>query len=438
MTYKEAINFINQSNVFGSILGLESIIELLNKLDNPQDKLKVIHIAGTNGKGSTAAFISGILSKAGYRVGRYISPAVFDYKEIIQIEDCNKSEYITEEGIAQSIKIIKAKSEELFDQGYRHPTTFEIETAMAFMYFLDQKVDFVILEVGLGGRLDATNVIKKPLCSVFTSISLDHMNYLGETLEEIVKEKSGIIKENSTVIAIEQNLITLEVIENYCNKKQSKYILADYNDENIVDTDYIINKTSFGLKSNEGIEKYQIKLLGKHQIKNAVLAIKVIKYLVTIDYNITENDIKEGISGVNWPGRFEIISEKPYFIIDGAHNPEAALMLKESVELYFKDKKIILILGVLADKDYIGILSNLSQVSNKIITVTPNNPRALKASELAIEASEHCQNVIIADSAINAVEDAYDGVNDNDVIIACGTLTFLKEIKEIIKITRTD
>lgn len=433
MTYKEAISYINQSNVFGSILGLESIVELLNKLDNPQDKLKVIHIAGTNGKGSTAAFISGVLSQAGYRVGRYISPAVFDYNEIIQIEDRNKSEYITEDGIAKSINIIKAKCEELFNQGYRHPTTFEIETAMAFMYFLDQKVDFVILEAGLGGRLDATNVVEKPLCSVFTSISLDHMDYLGETLEEIVIEKSAIIRDNSTAIVIEQNPIILEMIENDCNKKQSKYILAECNDENILDINYILKQTSFSLKTNEGIEEYGIKLLGKHQIKNVVLAIKVIKYLISIGHTITDNDIKEGISGVSWPGRFEIISEQPYFVIDGAHNPEAALMLKESVELYFKDKNIVLILGVLADKDYIGILSSLSQISNKIITVTPKSPRALKASELAIEASKHCQNVLIADSIINALEDAYNGINDNDLIIACGTLTFLKEIKQIIK-----
>lgn len=429
MTYQEARDFISASNQYGSKLGLDAITELLKRLGNPQDKLKVIHVGGTNGKGSTSSFIATILSCQGYRVGRYHSPAVFDYLEIVQINSKSQTpewvgKPITELGVSNTIAIIAPICQEMMRNGFPHPTSFEIETAMALLYLSWEQVDFAVIEVGLGGRLDATNVFSKPLCNVITSISMDHMQYLGDTVKEISYEKAGIIKKGAIVITSNTNHEVLEVLKRTCEKVGNTMILSDL--KNVSEISYSFQQTSFSYQS----QNFAISLLGEYQITNAILAIDTVNQLRQIGFEIEDRAIKEGLLHTVWGGRFEILSTKPYFIIDGAHNEEAALRLGTSIMQYFSNQKIIMILGVLADKDYTKILELTADLAEVILTVTPDNDRALASSQLAIEAKRFTKGTVIdGQTPQTAVKMAYDIASEQDVIIAFGSLSYLHNIR---------
>ncbi|MHB8130596.1 MAG: bifunctional folylpolyglutamate synthase/dihydrofolate synthase [Mobilitalea sp.] len=444
MTYEEAREFIDQSNQYGSILGLVAIKELLNSLGNPQDRLKVIHVAGTNGKGSTTAFISSILSSEGYLVGRYISPAVFTYRERIQISrrDDNRIEsdskedydafaittdYITKQGVCDTIAVIQPICEGMVRDGFAHPTCFEIETVMAILYFSWEQVDFAVIEVGLGGRLDATNVIKKPICSIITSISMDHMQFLGDTLELITREKAGIIKKGSPVITGNKNPEVLRVLEQTCDELGTDLTIVE--DKETVRIQTSPEETIFYYREQE----YAIRLLGEHQISNAILAIHTGEILNRLGYPISDRAIKNGLVQARWSGRFEVIAKEPYFIIDGAHNEDAALQLKKSIQLYFSERRIIFIMGVFADKEYKNILKITAPLAEVIITITPDNSRALVSSQLAKEAKKYGKGEIIdAGTVEQAVKYAYEKASKEDVIIAFGSLSFLGDLYNII------
>ena len=430
MTYEEARAFIDESNQYGSKLGLETITELMRKLDNPQDKLKIIHVAGTNGKGSTTAMIASLLAAEGYFVGRYISPAVFSYQERVQLSKKNEAghvvnEYITKEGISDTIAEIKPACEAMVDEGFDHPTSFEIETAMAILHMYKMNVDFAILEVGLGGRLDATNVIQNPLCCVITSISMDHMQFLGDTLEKIAKEKAGIIKQGAPVVTCNNDSTILTVLKDTCGVKNSE--LTVLHEEELINLQYNLEATSFSYHGQE----YEIKMLGEYQGKNALLALGTMELLQSLGYQISQAAMKEGLAQAKWNGRFEILDVEPYFIIDGAHNEDAALHLKKTLQHYFNKQRLIYIVGVLADKDYDKILELMAPLAHKIITVTPGNERALASSQLAIEAKKYCNcSVIDAQTVPNAINIAYDGDDKEDVILAFGSLSYLSEVKD--------
>jgi dihydrofolate synthase/folylpolyglutamate synthase len=444
MTYEKAREFIDQSNQYGNELGLEKIKELLTRLGNPQDKVKVVHVAGTNGKGSTTAFITAILSSEGYRVGRYISPAVFNVRETIQITkrvekvllDSEKKEntsfelvtdYITEKGICDAIKVIKPICEAMLKEGLAHPTPFEIETAMAFLHFYWEQVDFAVIEVGLGGRLDATNVMTHPICCVITSISMDHMQYLGNDLKQITMEKAGIIKKASPVVTGNKTPEILQVLEHTCKSVGTNLLVSEVTEATRIQ--YSPEGTTFLYKNQE----YIIGLLGSHQIENALLAIHAVEVIRQSGYSIREHSIRNGLSKAKWSGRFEIIAQKPYLIIDGAHNEDAALQLKEAIQLYFSDRRIIYIMGIFADKDYRKVLEITASLAEVVITITPNNSRALASSQLAIEAKQYgARAVIDAGSVKEAIKFAYEEAREEDVIIAFGSLSFLGELREII------
>lgn len=431
MTYEEAVKYIEDSSQYGSVLGLDNMVELLNRIGNPQDGLRIIHLAGTNGKGSTSAFISSILAMAGYKVGRYVSPAVFSSREIIQIQESDKIEYITENGFANSIGIIEPHCKAMLEEGLNHPTAFEIETTMTFLYLNREKVDFLVLETGLGGRLDATNVIKSPLISVLTPISLDHKDFLGDSLREVATEKLGIIKENCTVVTCDQDSMVMEMIIEEAQKKNSPLIIGEY--KNIKDKEFIIEGTKFSIEEEKKINKYRISLLGAHQIKNGYLAIKAIRALINMGYDISQSAIEEGLSKADWEGRFEIISMDPTIIIDGAHNLDAASALKESLELYFKDRDKIFIMGVFKDKDYRGILRLIGPLAKKIITITPSNPRAMDGDILANEAKSISKaRVESANTIDQALSLAMKDIN-NHIIVSFGSLSFLSEVKKYIR-----
>lgn len=451
MTYDEARLFIEQAAVYGSRPGLETIRELLGRMDNPQDKLQIIHIAGTNGKGSTGAFISWVLAAAGYKVGRYISPAVFDWREKIQLIYSNRdkeqsegkadiwgqvankdnvnqlnrivNDYITEDGVIAATLAIKTACEAMVRDGFNHPTVFELETAMAYIYLLQEKVDFAVIEIGMGGRLDATNVAAQPLCSVITSISMDHMQYLGDTIEQITREKAGIIKKGVPAVTANSDPKILTVLKEACERMDTSLIIAAEKDVNIHSTS--CEGTTFNYKGQE----YNIKLLGEHQVTNAILAVEVCHILQEKGYNISQEAIVTGLSQTVWKGRFEIIATNPYFIIDGAHNEDAAYKLYNSVRTYFSGRRLFFIMGMFADKEYNKVIKIMAPLADTIITITAPTARALPSSELAKAVREYFAGTIIdAQTVAAAIAYTDEHVRPDDVIVAFGSLSFLQEI----------
>lgn len=428
MNYNEALQFIHESHKFGMRLGLDNIKKLLELLGDPQNNLKIIHVAGTNGKGSTCSFISSILKESGYKVGLYTSPFLETFTERIRVN----GENISEEEVGKIVSLIKEKIEMMVSEGYSYPTEFEIVTAMAFYYYNQEKVDFVALEVGLGGRYDATNVIDKPVVSAITSISLDHTGILGDTLGKIAFEKGGIIKEDCPTIVYPQQEEASEVIKNICAEKKSKYIECDFKNIEIKSSN--INSQIYNCNINgKELRDLEIKLIGAHQIKNSIVALNVIEYLNSIKItNISEENIRKGLLETKWPGRIEKISENPMFIIDGAHNEEGAKSLANSIDKYFENKNKILVIGMLEDKDIESVLDLLIPKFNKVITTTPDNPRAIDANKLKEKIERYNIEVTCEPNIKEAVDYALKISNKDDVIISAGSLYMIGNVRTII------
>ncbi|BCJ95737.1 bifunctional folylpolyglutamate synthase/dihydrofolate synthase [Anaerocolumna cellulosilytica] len=438
MTYEEATRFLKDCEGYGSVLGLDNMKLLLEGLFNPQKDLKFVHIAGTNGKGSTAAFITYCMAAAGYKVGRYISPAVFCYEEKFQIFEAGSdgntesrkvsSVFITKEDITEEAGQIKEVCQNLTSEGKNHPTIFEVETALAMMYFRKKQCDLVVLEVGLGGRLDATNVIDTTECAVITSISMDHMTYLGNTLAEIAWEKAGIIKPGIPVVSYEQAEEASTVIKARAKELKVDLLIAEFNKIEISRQNLEGTTFSYGERKN-----LYIRLLGEHQVKNATLALLSLEVLIKKGYKITEQQIREGLYQTCWSGRLEPIAMHPLFLLDGAHNEDAAVNLAENIKQYFKGKRIYFIMGVFADKEYDAILKHTAHLAYKIYTLTPNNQRGLSSAALARAAVNYNKNVIDSVTSANAVWSALKAAKKEDIIIAFGSLSHLQEIREAVK-----
>lgn len=428
MKYTECIEYIDWVNSNkGIMLGLDSIRNLCEGLGNPQEELKFVHIAGTNGKGSTLAFISTILKESGYKVGRYISPTIREYRERIQINE----KMISMKDLGLYMEMVKNVCDEMVSKGMPQPSSFEIETALSFLYFRDKKCDIVVLETGMGGITDATNIINNTLVSVLVSISMDHMQYLGNTIEEITAKKCGIIKPGRPVITISQKLEVMGVIENYCSKQGSELVAVDAN--KISGHKYNVSKQSF---SYEG-DKYEISLAGTWQSENAVLAINTVNVLRDAYgfSKITEKSIKNGLIKTVWPARFQIINKKPLFIIDGAHNIDAALRLRQTIDIYFADKRKVYIMGMFRDKEVEEVVSTIVSDGSMIFTCqTPNNPRAMSSIELADVIRNYNKNVTSCDSVEEAVEFATAVADNQSVIIACGSLSYLGKVIDIFSV----
>ena len=419
MKYEEAYSFIEECNILGSALGLTSIKELTNELGNPQDSLKFVHIAGTNGKGSVLAYLSSILHMEGKKVGRYISPTIFTYRERFQIN----GRMISKKDFGFYLERVKEACERMVARGFNHPTSFEIETALAFLYFKEKECEIVVLETGMGGTLDATNIVKTTVVSVLASISMDHMQFLGNSLAKIAQEKCGIIKENIPVVTMQQAPEVMEIIENICKQKNAPLIVAD--SSSLKQKKYGLLKQSF---SYEG-EKYEIKIAGLCQFENALLAIKAAQTL-----GVSLKSIKKGLAGAEWKGRFSVIGKNPYFIADGAHNEDAAKKLMESMHFYFTNRRIIYIMGMFKDKEYEKVIELTAPAADQIITVAaPHNPRALPAYELAQAVSAVNPHVTAADSLEEAVEMSYLFAEKDSVILAFGSLSYLGELMTIVE-----
>ena len=424
MKYNEALDYIDSLKKYGIVPGLDTIRELCRRLGNPQDKLRFVHIAGTNGKGSVLAYVSTVLKCAGYRVGRYLSPTIRDYRERFQVG----GRMITQKALCGLMEELKQACEDMAAEGFSHPTPFEVETALGFLYFSRENCDLVVLETGMGGRLDATNVIQNTLVAVLASVSMDHMQYLGKSLREIAGEKAGIIKPGCRVVTALQEPEVMEVIRERAGQLQVSLTMADV----------AAKKVRYGLEKQrfdyEGMRDLEIGLAGKYQIGNAVLAIQVCRALAECGFDIPEKALRQGLRETRWPGRFTVLGRRPLFVADGAHNEDAAKKLAESIEFYFTNKRIIFIMGILKDKEYGRIIELTAHYADQILTVTPpDNPRAMGSYELAQEAAKVHPQVTAVDSLEEAVEISHLLAGKEDVILAFGSLSYMGRLMEIME-----
>ena len=422
MNYVEARKYLADISAKGNLLGLDSIRILLNELGNPQEQLRFVHIAGTNGKGSVMAYLASVLKHAGYRVGRYISPALFSYEERIQINGI----YIPQEDVARLVTRIAQARDRIESRGEPSSTIFEVETAISFLYFAEQNCDLVLLETGMGGREDATNVVTTTILEIFSSISMDHMEFLGDTLEKIAWNKAGIVKQGTQAVSDSQQPEAAKALEQVCKEQEAELHFVD--PQRLDGIYYGLKEQKF---SYRGMEDLVIHLAGTCQIHNAALAVDAAQILRKMGYAITEKDIRKGLSDTVWEGRFQVLSDRPTVIMDGAHNPDAAKALMDAVHHYFKEEKIYYIFGVFSDKEYDKIIDMTAPRAEKIFTVeTKENPRAMPAADLAEAVKRINTDVLPVGDVRRALKLALQEAEPEDVILVFGSLSFLWEAKD--------
>ncbi len=431
-TYNEAISYIENYTWSETKLGLERTKKLLELAGSPHKKLKIIHVAGSNGKGSTCAMLSSIIKEAGYKVGLYVSPHIETFCERIQINGNNIPK--------NDLAYITSQIAELADSMEEHPSQFEIVTVIALKYFAEQSCDAVVLEVGMGGKLDSTNAIDAPILAVITNIGLDHTEYLGSTIEEISLAKAGIIKHGSSVICYDSGKASVDIIRSVCEEKNVPLKIVNF--DKLTPLSFDLNGQSLEYHSqyescnnaSQEISKFTFKLslLGHHQLKNAATVIEAIYELRNHNFNITDEALKKGLANTVWPARFEVLSnnnnkKEKTFILDGGHNSQCASALVDSIRDYLEEKKVIFILGMLADKDYDEVIKILMPVASSFICTTPNSPRALDADELALHISGG--SAVVEKNPSEAILSAIK-LSGHEPIIAFGSLYLAGEIRQ--------
>ena len=428
MEQKTAVEKLNEFQRFGSVLGLERMERLMAKLGNPEKELKYIHVAGTNGKGSVCRFIYEALRANGYSVGLYTSPFLTVFNERIEAD----GEYIADNDLEEITSEVLAKVDEITSEGYDSPTEFEVITAIAFVYFAQRKCDFVVLEVGLGGRGDSTNIIEKPLVSIITSISYDHTDRLGNTLAEIAGEKAGIIKPGVPVVMNVPEREAAAAIARVAYQKGSR--LYDVSKIKYGNIRRDITGTTFDTDIYETeYHDVDISMLGKHQIANAMTALTALEIMrKNRDIKVERSKLYAGINSAKVIGRFEVMSgHEPYVVLDGAHNQAGSEALLETVRMHFEGQKILTVIGVLADKDSDQILENMCNIGDEFIATEPPNPRKLEAEKLAEKIRERgkvCDAISSPDEALReALKRGYEG--DCDVVLFAGSLYLIGYIR---------
>ena len=426
-----AIEKIHEFSKFGSVLGLERMTELLSLLGDPQDQLKVIHVAGTNGKGSVCRYIYSVLLEEGYKTGIYISPFIENFNERIEIDQvCINDEDLA----AYTDRVLEAVSI-MIKEGLQSPTEFEVITALALLYFKEKACDYVVLEVGLGGSGDSTNVCREPLMTVITSISMDHMDRLGNTIEEIAAEKAGIIKDGCPVVTSASDARALRVIERTAEEHKSMFFET---------TNLPIRITEEGISGScfdvdiQGVsfEGVRIAMAGRHQIDNAVAAMCALSIMEERgDVRVSRRALYAGLAAARQPGRMEVFAEEksPITIIDGAHNPDGAKALKEAIGSFCTDKKILMVIGVLADKDVKGMMDHFTDMTEDFIVTQPDNPRRLKAESLAYMLRSRGCTCIEAPDIKQAYKEACQRKDKYDVIIYAGSLYMIGKVRTMIR-----
>lgn len=417
MSYDEAMEYIHQVTWRGSKFGLERTNELLERIGNPHKKLKFVHVAGTNGKGSTCAMIAKTLTLAGYNTGLYISPFINDFNERMQINGLPISNSL----LAEITSFIKPHAEAMADP----PTEFELITVIAIEYFLRSKADIVVFEVGMGGELDSTNVIDTPELAIITNIGFDHMRELGSTIQQIASAKAGIIKSGGDVLIYDQNPEADEVFAATCLAKDARLHITDHNRvSNIVAA---LDALTFDCKP---YGTFRCGLVGTYQTKNAAVSITAIELLQQKGWKISEQNLKDGLLSVRWPARFELLRRNPIFIADGGHNPQGIAAVAASLREHFVNQKITFLMGVMADKDIPQMLDQLVPLAKAFVTVTPDNLRALNADVLAAMLQERGLNAVSCGSVEEGVARAIELAGDSGIVCALGSLYLLGDVRK--------
>ena len=421
MTYQETLQKISSLLRFGMRPGLERISKLLALLGNPQERLLFVHVAGTNGKGSTCALISSVLTKCGYKTGLFLSPYILDFRERMQIN----GQMIPQEDLARLTQDALPFVEQMERDG-EVVTEFEFITAVAMCWFAESGCDVVVLEVGLGGRFDATNVISVPLVSVITAISLDHTAILGDTVDKIAFEKCGIIKEDgATVVFPEQAPEAMTVIEETARQRHNRLLTGDTKIFSGVSSD--LRGTRFSYRG----APFEMPLIGEHQVKNAATALTALAVLEQKGFALPLEKMQAGFAAVRFPARLELLCERPVFLLDGAHNPNGAAALAAALRKYLPGREITAVMGMLADKDSRAAIGKLAGVFSRVITLTPDNPRALSARELAERWRAFSIPASPMDDVGAAVERALSLAGTDGAVVVCGSLYLASQLRPI-------
>ena len=420
MTVQEVIDYIHSANWMGSVPCLSRTQNLLTMMGNPEKKLKFVHIAGTNGKGSTAAMVASILTKAGYRTGLYTSPYIYRFHERMQID----GEQIADEDLVEIAEMVKPLADSL-DQ---HPREFELVCCIAFEYFARKNCDIVVLEVGMGGAFDATNVIDCPEVAVITNIGLDHTDFLGNTLEEIAETKAGIFKEGGHAVVYRGTPGVEAVFERVCAEKNIKLHKADF--EGLVNKSRSLFGQTFDCGERKDIE---LPLLGEHQMFNASVVLSIADALIEQGWKITEEQIREGLKQVTWPGRFDIVSRDPLFIIDGGHNPQCIEALVKNIQDYLTGRRVIALVGVLADKDYADMFRPVMELVEQFVCITPDSPRKMEADDLAAYLRGVGAKAEGCGEMVHGIRRCLELAGDDGVVLCFGSLYSIGAVKDTLE-----
>lgn len=417
MNAAEAIEYIHSVCWKGSIPGLGRTQELLAKMGNPEKKLKFVHIAGTNGKGSTAAMTASILRKAGYKTGLYTSPFIYRFHERMQVDGVE----ISDEDLAAVTEYVKPLAQSMTES----PTEFELVCCIAFEYFYRQNCDIVVLEVGMGGAFDATNVIEAPEVAVITNIGLDHTEVLGDTVEKIAETKSGIFKDGGRAVVYRSTPSVEEVYERICAERNVRLKKADFEGLNL--RSHSLEGQIFDCGERKELF---LPLLGDHQLHNAAVVLSIADSLIEGGWNISEENIRDGLRDTRWPGRFDIMQRDPLFIIDGGHNPQCIEALVKNIRDYLTGRKLIVLTGVLADKDYADMYKPVMAYAREFVCITPPSPRKLEAAELAEHLRQAGATATACDSIEDGVRTAIEKAGKDGVVLSFGSLYSIGAIRD--------
>ncbi len=434
MDYQQAIEYLSSYTDYEVVprlahnvanYDLRRVEELLSRIGNPHLKARSVHIAGTNGKGSIAAMIASALTASGYTTGLYTSPHLHTWRERVRVD----GELISEAELAILVERLKPEAETVNQKAtYGRLTTFELLTALAFAHFAGKKANFQVLEVGMGGRFDATNVVN-PEVSIITAISFDHAEVLGNSLAEITAEKAGIIKPGSVVVTSPQPDEAAQVIEEAVKSCGAQLVRVG-SDVTWQSLGFDFNQQRFRVEGRLGSYELSIPLLGQHQLANAATAVATLEVLVGKGFNISQDGITSGLAQVSWPGRLQILSHHPLLVVDGAHNPNSARRLSESLEQYFDFDRAILVIGISDDKDIVGIVLPLAPLFNKVIVTGSRHPRALAPALLAAEFAKHSVEAQVARDVPSALSEALALAGDRDLVCVAGSLFVVAEAIE--------